>query len=295
MLDKKLIKNYLDYMKNIKEKSDNTIKNYNVDLNLLFNFMDENNIFDITEVKLQHLHQFLTFCVDRGDASSTRARRVATVKSFYSYLHRIIKIVDEDPSRDLEAPKINRTNSEYLTLSESKKLLQTINDYNGKNKERDFAIVTLFLNTGVRLSELVSIDIDDIKEDMITIMGKGSKERVVYLNNACQKALEDYLEVRKGSEDIALFLSNRGSRIANRTVQLMVENMLSRAGLDTDKLGVHSLRHSYGSMMLKHGENVDIRVLQRLMGHSDITTTQIYTHVDDEQLRDAAISNPLNI
>lgn len=295
MLNKKLIKDYLNYMKNIKEKSDNTIKNYNVDLNLFFNFMNREGISDITEIKLQHLHNFMMFCVKRGDASSTRARRVATIKSFYTYLHRIIKIVPENPSRDLEAPKINRTNPEYLTLEESKKLLQAIRDYNGENEERDFAITTLFLNTGMRLSELTAINTEDIKEDTITILGKGSKERVVYLNNACQKALEVYLEVRKENESKALFISNRGSRIANRTVQLMVDNMLDRAGLDTDRLGVHSLRHSYGSMMLKHGENMDIRILQKLMGHSDITTTQIYTHVDSEQLRNASISNPLNI
>lgn len=295
MLDKKIIKDYLNYMKNIKEKSDNTIKNYNVDLNLFFNFMNENDISDITEVNLQHLHNFMMFCVNRGDASSTRARRVATIKSFYNYLHKIIKIVPENPSKDLEAPKINRTNPEYLTLEESKRLLKTVNSYDGVNRERDFAIVTLFLNTGMRLSELTAININDIREDTITITGKGNKERVVYLNNACQKALEDYLEIRNESEGKALFISNRGSRIANRTVQSMVENMLDKTGLDIDKLGVHSLRHSYGSMMLKHGENVDIRVLQKLMGHSDITTTQIYTHVDSEQLRNASISNPLNI
>ena len=295
MLDKKIIKNYLNYMKNIKEKSDNTIKNYNVDLNLFFNFMNKSDISDITEIKLQHLHNFMMFCVERGDASSTRARRVATIKSFYTYLHRIIKIVPENPSRDLEAPKINRTNPEYLTLEESKKLLQTIRDYNGENEERDFAITTLFLNTGMRLSELTAINTEDIKEDTITILGKGNKERVVYLNTACQKALEDYIDIRKSNVGKALFISNQGNRVANRTVQKMMKNMLDKAGLDTDKLGVHSLRHSYGSMMLKHGENVDIRVLQRLMGHSDITTTQIYTHVDSEQLRNASISNPLNI
>ena len=156
MLDKKIIKDYLNYMKNIKEKSNNTVKNYNVDLNLLFKFMNENDISDITEIKLQHLHNFMMFCVNRGDASSTRARRVATIKSFYNYLHKIIKIVPENPSKDLEAPKINRTNPEYLTLEESKRLLKTVNSYDGVNRERDFAIVTLFLNTGMRLSELTS-------------------------------------------------------------------------------------------------------------------------------------------
>ena len=189
----------------------------------------------------------------------------------------------------------------YLTLEDSKKLLEvTCNDDN-RNAKRDFAIITLFLNCGMRLSELIGINIKDIHFDdaKMTVIGKGNKERTIYLNKACMNAIKDYLEVRPKegvdykSKD-ALFLSERRERISRRSVQYIVEKELKKAGLDTTKYSVHKLRHTAATLMYQYGE-VDIRALQELLGHASISTTEIYTHVANEQVRDAVERNPLNI
>ena len=184
-------------------------------------------------------------------------------------------------------------------MEDSHKLLEAVDDENDRNKERDYAIITLFLNCGMRLSELVGINIKDIdfSEQKLNVIGKGNKERTIYLNKACMNAINDYLKIRPhdkvqyDSKD-ALFLSERRSRISNRTVQYVVKQELKKAGLDTNKYSVHKLRHTAATLMYKYG-NVDIRALQELLGHESISTTEIYTHVDNEQIRNAVESNPL--
>ena len=190
----------------------------------------------------------------------------------------------------------------YLSLEDSKKLLNVTYDENDENKERDYAIITLFLNCGLRLSELVGINISniDFSENRLTVIGKGNKERTIYLNNACVNAIKDYISVRptegvkndSKASNKALFLSNRKERISNRTVQYIVDRELTKAGLDTSKYSTHKLRHTAATLMYQYG-NVDIRALQELLGHESIATTEIYTHVSNEQVRNAVESNPL--
>lgn len=291
MLDRKLIENYCNYMIGARRKAENTVDSYKRDLKLLFDYLDEQSVNSIHEVELTDLNNFLGYCTKKGDATSTIARRIASMKSFFHYLHKKINLTSDNPALDLEALKIKRKNPNYLTLEESKKLLSVIS---GSHKERDYAIVTLFLNCGFRLSELTSLNVDQIKDDKLSITGKGDKERVIYLNNACMTAIKNYLMVRPSTNEKALFLSERNNRISNNRVQDMVKKYLKKAGLDTSKLSVHSLRHSFASMTLKYGKNVNLRTLQSLLGHSSISTTQIYTHIDDEQCREAVNSNPLN-
>jgi len=207
-------------MESIRGKSQNTINNYKIDLNLLFNYLDNQNINRIADVKLQDLLGFIAFCNKRGDANSTRSRRVSSIKSFFKYLSTKAKIIKENPAIELEHPKLNKRNPEYLTLNEAKKLLKVID---GKDKVRDYAIITLFLNCGLRLSELVSIDIDKIKGDTLTVVGKGNKERTIYLNEACVQAIEDYLKVRPKVDTKALFVSERKQRMSYRTIQDMIK------------------------------------------------------------------------
>ena len=216
------------------------------------------------------------------------------------------KRIPNNPAQDLETPKLGQRLPKYLTLEQSKELLETvassdISHGNHDNSERNFAMITLFLNCGLRLSELIGINISDIdfENNKLNVIGKGNKERTIYLNNACMKAINSYLAVRprdgvKFSSKDALFLSEQKQRISRRTVQYIVKQELKLAGVEkADKYSVHKLRHTAATLMYKYG-NVDIRALQELLGHESISTTQIYTHVDNEQIRNAVESNPLS-
>lgn len=250
----------------------------------------------IKDITLSDLYAFLAFAENyRDNGNYARARKVATLRSFFKYLQGKAKIIDENPTLELEAPKINKRNPIYLTLDESKKLLDSIE---GKNKERDYCIITLFLNCGLRLSELCSIDISKIKGDTLTVIGKGNKERTIYLNKACEKSIEEYLKVRNANVDKikdkdALFISRNNTRINKRTIEMLVKKYLNKANLDSNKYTPHKLRHTAATLMYKYG-NVDIRSLQQILGHENVSTTQIYTHVDNEKLREAVKSNPLS-
>lgn len=213
------------------------------------------------------------------------------------------KIINENPAIGIKTPKLEKRMPKYLSLDDSKRLLSVTLDDNDENKERDYAIITLFLNCGLRLSELVGINISniDFSEYKLTVIGKGNKERTIYLNEACIEAIQEYIKVRpkegvkKDSKDSdkALFLSKRNERISNRTVQYIVKRELQKAGLDTSKYSTHKLRHTAATLMYQYG-HVDIRALQELLGHESIATTEIYTHVSNEQVRNAVESNPLN-
>ena len=218
---------------------------------------------------------------------------------FFKYLSAKANLIEVNPAQNLETPKLDKRTPKYLTLEDSKKLLDVASNEDNRNNERDYAITTLFLNCGMRLSELVNINIKDIQFDecKMTVIGKGNKERTIYLNNACMRAIANYLAVRPRegieykSKD-ALFLSERRERISNRTVQYIIKKELLKAGLDTNKYSVHKLRHTAATLMYQYG-NVDIRALQELLGHASISTTEIYTHVANEQVRNAVESNPL--
>ncbi len=208
-------------------------------------------------------------------------------------MYSIVKLIPENPAIDLETPKKNSRLPVALTLDESKGMLTSIS---GSNEKRDYAIITLFLNCGLRLSELIGIDIDKIKGDTLTVIGKGNKERTIYLNDVCVEAIENYLAVRPEANpghEKALFISNRKTRFTQRGVQHMVDKYLNEAGLAGKNYSPHKLRHTAATLMYQYG-HVDIRALQELLGHESVSTTQIYTHIDKEQLRDAVKNNPLN-
>lgn len=315
------INSFLDYSVTILNKSPNSIKEYNYDLMMFFKFMmihfnltketEFKNIdiknFDINylkKIKLEDIHSFISYlAVNNKSKAATRARKISTLRIFFNYLSSKTNLIDVNPAQNLETPKQDKRMPKYLSLDDSKKLLNAAADNDNRNAKRDYAITTLFLNCGMRLSELVGININDIdfSEEKMTVIGKGNKERTIYLNKACIKAINDYLLVRpkegikldnKNSKN-ALFLSERKERISNRTVQQIIYNELKKAGLDTNKYSVHKLRHTAATLMYQYGQ-VDIRALQELLGHESISTTEIYTHVANEQVRNAVESNPLS-
>lgn len=308
------LNSFFNYLGSIKGKSVNTIRGYKNDLVMFFRFEklykrlvssdsefndikinDLDNTFLIS-IKLSDLYAFISFTENyRNNGNPARARKVAALKSFFSYICNKERILEENPAADLEPPKINQRNPVYLTLPECKMLLASIS---GRYAERDYCIIILFLNCGMRLSELCGINITKIKGDTLTIIGKGNKERTVYLNNICIRALNTYLPVRNSLGDKikdkdALFLSKNYSRISKRAVEMLVKKYIAKAGIEGDKYSPHKLRHTAATLMYKYG-NVDIRSLQQILGHESVSTTQIYTHVDDEKLREAVQANPLN-
>ena len=308
---------FLNYLENVKGKSLNTVKGYSVDLGLFFKFLKvykglENNIElekieeveisdlgdnFIKDITLSDIYAFLAFLEKvRNNSAYARARKVATLKSFFKFLNSKIKLIDENPTVELESPKINKRHPVYLTLDQSITVLNSM-DKENKNYYRDYCILTLFLNCGMRLSELCNIEIEKIKGDTLTIIGKGNKERTVYLNEASIAAIENYLKNRndsKATEEAKkyLFLSSKYRPINKRSVEILVKKHIENAGFKDQKYTPHKLRHTAATLMYKYG-NVDIRSLQNILGHENISTTQIYTHVDDETLREAVKTNPL--
>ena len=314
---------FLDYSSTILNKSPNSIKEYNYDLAMFlkfikmhFNLTKETDFskieikdlsFDvIKKIELDDIHAFLGYLTTTYHSkSATRARKISTVRIFFKYLSQDASqkfLLDHNPALNLKTPKKDKRLPKYLSLEDSKKLLDVASNEDNRNFERDYAITTLFLNCGMRLSELVGINVNDIdfSECKMTVIGKGNKERTIYLNNACMKAISNYLQVRpkqgikhdnKNSEK-ALFLSERKERISNRTVQHIINKELMEAGLDSRKYSVHKLRHTAATLMYQYGE-VDIRALQELLGHESISTTEIYTHVNNDQVRSAVERNPL--
>lgn len=311
------VNSFLDYTITILNKSPNTVKEYNYDIaNFLkyikkqFKLTDEADLKEIKindmdisilkKITLQDIHGYISYmAIDLKSSPATRARKISAIRVFFKYLTSKAKIIDVNPAQDLETPKLGKRMPRYLSLEESKKLLNVSQDDTDRNSVRDHAIITLFLNCGMRLSELVGINISniDFSESRMTVIGKGNKERTIYLNKACMNALKDYLSIRphdkvKNDSRDALFLSERKERISNRAVQHIVKNELARAGLDTTKYSVHKLRHTAATLMYQYGD-VDIRALQELLGHESISTTEIYTHVNDERVRNAVENNPL--
>ncbi len=318
------LNDFLDYMITIQNKSPNTVKEYNYDLatflrflKIHFNLIDKDflnehdfnqieykdiSIDTISKVKLNDLHSFLAYLTTNYNSkATTRSRKVSSLRMFFNYLCQK-NIIVINPSQNLETPKREKRLPKYLSLDQSKKLLDVSSNEDNRNNERDFAITTLFLNCGMRLSELVEININDINfEDcQMTVIGKGNKERTIYLNKACIKAIKEYLVVRPRDKvkkdaknsDKALFLSERRQRIGKRTVQEIIYKELRLAGIDSKKYSVHKLRHTAATLMYQYG-GVDIRALQELLGHESISTTEIYTHVSNEQVRNAVENNPL--
>lgn len=315
------LNSFLDYTMTILNKSPNTVKEYNYDLatflkfiKIRFNLTQEDDFslitikdIDINTIKkitLDDIHAFLSYLTTTYHSkAATRARKASSIRVFFNYLCAKANLIELNPAQNLETPKLDKRLPKYLSLEDSKKLLNVTQNEDNRNMERDYAIITLFLNCGMRLSELVGININDIdfSENKMTVIGKGNKERTIYLNKACMRAVHEYLDVRpkdgiktdKLNSRKALFLSERRERISKRTVQHIVDKELIAAGLDTKKYSTHKLRHTAATLMYQYG-NVDIRALQEVLGHESISTTEIYTHVANQQARDAIESNPLS-
>ena len=312
---------FLSYHENIKAHSQKTVDEYFLDLRNFFRYIKQSrdrslrdldwdaiSIMDvdislIQSITLTDVYGYLTYLSrDRaqqpnsdktkyGLTAATRARKIATLRSFFNYLTQKAHLLNDNPIKDLDSPKLKKTLPKYLTPDESLDLLESVT---GAYQERDYCILTLFLNCGLRISELIGLNLSDIQGDALRVLGKGNKVRIVYLNDACKIALERYLDVRRpiaGRDQNALFLSSRDQRISRSNVHALVKKHLSQAGLDSTQYSSHKLRHTAATLMLQNG--VDVKAVQEVLGHEHLNTTEIYTHIDNEALRVAARANPL--
>ncbi len=317
-----ILRDFLTYHETIRGHSKKTVDEYFFDLRTFFRYIKlkrglvpQDSDFEcigiadvdlalIRSIQLSDVYDYLLFLSrDRarrynspqagtGLNAAARARKIASIRSLFKYLCVKVNLLENNPVQDLDAPKPKKTLPRYLTLDESVKLLESVD---GAFRERDYCILTLFLNCGLRISELAGLNLYDIQADTLRVTGKGNKERILYLNEACLSALESYRKVRfppNIKDKNALFITRNHTRINVKTVNYLVKKHLGHAGLDPDKYSAHKLRHTAATLMLKGG--VDVRTLQELLGHDHLNTTQIYTHVNSEDLKKAALANPLS-
>ena len=307
-----IIKEYLIYMGVVRGKSKSTVDEYYLDLRTFFRFLkikygvvqrdipfsdikiNDIDIEFIKKITLKDAHEFLNYVMtERGNNPSTRSRKVSSILSYFRYLTNKKMYLSFNPMEDLETPKKGKHLPKYLTLDQCYALLNAVD---GQYKERDYCILILFLNCGMRLSELCSINYNSIQDNKLSIIGKGNKERKVYLNQACLDAINEYMKVRPvdGIKDkYALFISRHNKRISPKTVQAIIYKYLDKIGLGGQGYSVHKLRHTAATLMYQHG-GVDIRVLKDILGHENLGTTEIYTHISDTQMQSAVESNPLS-
>ena len=315
-----ILKEYAAYIGAIKGNSEKTVCEYLMDLRTFFRHrkmqalgkdlsreefekidIRDLTIEDIDNVTPQNIINFLLYIgFERENSNTTRMRKLSAIKSFFNFMHSKRHYIESNPAADIDAPKKNKTLPKYMSLEEAVLLLETIkNDTDSRTVQRDYAIVTLFLNTGMRLSELVGLNLQSLDRELNTVkvLGKGRKERIIYLNAAAKNAVATYLKIRLDpkyivTSDNALFLSKRQNRISAKTIQWMIYKYLDMAGLGARGLSVHKLRHTAATLMYQSGK-VDIRVLKEILGHEQLNTTQIYTHVVNKNLEDAMQNNPL--
>lgn len=317
-----ILRDFLTYHETIKGQSALTIHEYYLDLRMFLRFiklmkyempihsvLDDIPIKDVdldfvADIQTSDIFDFLSYLAnDRtvnpdalapeyGISPTARARKLSALKSFYKYLTVRTKQLQDNPVADLEYPKLRKSLPKYLTLEQSKSLLSAVS---GQNQERDYAILMLFLNCGIRRSELVGLNITDVYEDRIRVVGKGNKERIVYFGSACRNAIDAYLPIRKNmvlTDNRALFGSRNGNRISTDAVHALVKKAFLKAGLDATQFSAHKLRHTAATMMLSGG--VDVKTVQEVLGHENLNTTQIYTHIENSELKIAAEANPIS-
>jgi len=317
-----ILREFLTYHETIKGQSQKTISEYYLDLRMFLRFirlmrndmpiqtrLDDIPIKDIDihfirDITTSEIFDFLSYLAndrnpnpdspspDYGISASSRARKLSAIKSFYKYLTVRTKQLTENPVADMEYPKLRKSLPKYLTLDQSAALLKAVS---GPNEKRDYAIIMLFLNCGIRRSELVGLNLTDVYEDRVRVVGKGNKERFVYFGSACRKAIDAYLEERTQkvlTDNRALFGSRNGNRISTDAVHRLVKKALLQAGLDSTQFSAHKLRHTAATMMLSGG--VDVKTVQEVLGHENLNTTQIYTHIENTELKLAAEANPLS-
>ncbi len=315
------LRNFLSYHETVKGQSRRTVSEYYLDLRMFLRFvrlmreelpyktpLDDIPIKDlgldfIRSITTSEVFDFLSYLAndrenpeaagsDTGIGSAARARKLSAVKSFYKYLTVRTKQLTENPVKDVEYPKIRKSLPKYLTLEESKRLLSSVQ---GPNAKRDYAILMLFLNCGIRRSELVGLNLNDVYDDRIRVVGKGNKERIVYFGSACKLAIDDYLLERNKkvlSDNRALFGSRDNNRISVTAVHRLVKKHMLEAGLDPEQYSAHKLRHTAATLMISNG--VDIKTVQEVLGHEHLNTTEIYTHIENTELKIAAEANPLS-
>lgn len=316
-----ILRDFLTYHETIQGHSPKTANEYFLDLRTFFRYMkiikgrvprttelDDISIDDVAlelvaSVTITDVYAYMSFLsrdrVKNANAASpeyglgtaARARKIASIRSFYKYLSNKAKLLSDNPMQDLDSPRSKKALPRYLDLEQSLQLLESVD---GQNAERDYCILTLFLNCGLRISELVGLNITDVRGEQLRVLGKGNKERMIFLNDACQEAIKQWLEVRDKSASAdknALFITRKHTRITKDGIHYMVKKRLLAAGLDASLYSSHKLRHTAATLMLQNG--VDVRTLQEVLGHEHLNTTQIYTHVENENLRMAARANPL--
>ena len=309
------LRDFLTYNETIKGKSSRSVEGYYIDLRTFFRYIllvrgkvtkdTEFNQIDISaadielvrSVTISDLYAFMVYCKDElNNNTATRARKTSTLRIFFKYMSVQTHQIPTNPAELLESPKVKQSLPKHLTLENS---LELLNSVDGANERRDYCILTLFLNCGLRLSELCGLNLSDISSDgIMTVTGKGNKERAVYLNDSCLAAVKAYLAVRPNEGIVAtdrnaLFISRNRRRISPKTVQYIVKTYLAKAGLGGMGYSTHKLRHTAATLMYQHGD-VDIRVLKDILGHAKLGTTQIYTHVSDAQIKRAVDANPLS-
>lgn len=317
----RILRDFLTYISTIRGKSAKTAHEYFLDLRLFFRVLKKNkglvatdlpmeeisiadiDIAFIKQITLSDVYDYLEYMsgerptqqnstqTGHGLSSNSRARKVSSIRAFFRYLTDKRGVLETNPVSNLESPKVRRALPSYLTTEDSLKLLETVE---GPFAERDYCILIFFLNCGMRVSELVGLNLSAFQGDTVRVLGKGEKERTVYLNDACKEALAAYLPERLEPHDKdknALFISRNRNRINVQTVKWLVKKYIGQAGLDTEKYSAHKLRHTAATLMYQNG--VDIRTLQNILGHTSVDTTMIYTHIEDKNIREAAAKNPL--
>lgn len=312
-----VLRDFLSYHESIAGHAAKTVDEYFLDMRIFFRFLllnrnmtdlpfDEISILSVDiafleKVTLSECYDYMIFLsrerprqassrqTGYGLSAAARARKIASIRSFFKYLTNKTHLLKTNPVLDIDSPRLKKTLPRYLSEEESIALLTSVS---GKHAVRDYAILVLFLNCGLRRSELSALNLSDIRGETVRVLGKGNKERILYLNEACLLSLQDYLEVRPDLKDEkAFFLSGQNKRMHPNTIHTLVKKHLTAAGLDPTRYSTHKLRHTAATLMLSKG--VDVRTLQEVLGHEHLNTTQIYTHVDNSELRLAAQANPL--
>lgn len=316
MIRANLLDDYLNYIRAARGRSEGTVKEYFYDIRQFLRYMrvrkeglaveslDEVDIDTVDgdllrKIEKADIYAYISYLDrERKNNSRTKFRKISSVRSFFDYLTYKVDVLDKNPAENIDMPKMEKSLPVYLTLEESIRLLRSIQNFKQKNiyRLRDYAIAMLFLNCGLRLSELASLNVKDLNKDRtLRIIGKGSKERLVYLNDNVERSIDAYLLARKAeglADEEPLFLSMRKTRMSNRSIQHMLEKHLKNAGFDTRKYTVHKLRHTAATLMYQFGDE-DLKSLQEILGHESISTTQIYTHVNLEDIRHTMNQNPL--
>ena len=307
-----ILKEYLYYQQTIRQKSIKTVDEYFLDLRTFFRFMkvyrkqvpedadfqsvtiDDIDLAFVETISLNDAYEYMNYLQrERGNNAAARARKCSSLKGFFKFITQKKHYLQKDPIEELEKKKKKKALPKYLTLEQSIELLNAVE---GEHRERDYAIITLFLNCGLRVSEMAGLNYTDIRNDRtIRVLGKGNKERIIYLNSSCVNAINDYMRVRPVDEvkdKNALFISRNHRRMSVKTIQAMVYKYLEKIGLSAQGYSCHKLRHTAATLMYQHG-GVDVRVLKDVLGHENLGTTEIYTHLSSEQMKNAAESNPL--